>query len=170
MWGFEPLRRVGPLSFGMALDEVCAALAGDFGDRGGIGVEDGTTVVCFDRSVGGGTALTAYVDASAGLAGVAVNASHGPQVSLGGVRLVGRVLSELEREVGDFCGRRDEAVGFTMHADLYVPGLGVVCRPQRSGDVVLSRAVLVSEAWMDDLQGPEDWPIPEREWRTFVEW
>jgi hypothetical protein len=47
--------------------------------------------------------------------------------------------------------------------------LGLVLRAQRAGDLVLSRPVMVAEAWADRCWDTTEGCIPQQEWKTF-EW
>jgi hypothetical protein len=82
------------------------------------------------------------------------------------IRLVGQVPSQLEDGLTDLLAPNAE-LRYSQHADLSVPQLGLVLRAQRAGDVVLSRPVMVSEAWADRCWDTTEGKIPTREWTTF---
>jgi hypothetical protein len=147
-WDFVPLVSVGPLRFGMGSDEALAALdpdwPGDFASVRGAG----------EMPFAG---VTMYF--SGGLYCVAVDAREGPQVTLDGVPLVGRVPSEAERWMTDHAERHGLELRYTHAADPELAGLGFILRAQRAGDVMLSRPVFL------DQQAEVTWDyVPGREW------
>ncbi|MEU8371353.1 hypothetical protein [Micromonospora tulbaghiae] len=87
------------------------------------------------------TAVTAYFGSSEGLFCVVVDARHGPQVTLDGIRLVGRVPSQLEKRFLRYMLARGIAPQYAPEGDPGSGDLGIVMRVQRVGDVVLSRPV-----------------------------
>jgi len=104
-WSYRPAAGVGPLQFGMALDEVVEA-AEIFGRTQVDDCARDHTIFSptwkVDVQRHGVTpspsAVTAYVSQAVGLFCVAVDAVHGPQVVHDGLALVGRDLSELESD------------------------------------------------------------------------
>lgn len=173
-WSFTPFERVGPLEFGMTHDQVQVAVQGVLGvaawqgTSGGGGLAD----LWLERRPGAGfsgPAVTAYYDASIGLAGVALNALRGPQVTIEGMLLVGQTPSRLEDEFSDYLVAHSMELRYSQCADPCSPQLGVVLRAQRAGDVVLSRPVVVAKAWADRCWDTSEGCIPPREWKTF-EW
>ncbi|MCF3132065.1 hypothetical protein IPZ69_17190 [Streptomyces olivochromogenes] len=58
---------------------------------------------------------------------------------------------------------------YSQHADPCSVQLGLVLRAQRAGDLVLSRPVMVAEAWADRCGDTTEGCIPQQEWKTF-EW
>jgi hypothetical protein len=133
-WSFEPLRRVGPLKFGMTLDQVQLATS----DSLQVAVSQG------DWLAGTGwahfvlahrpgrdfyrNAIETYFDGPAGLACVAVNALLGPQVTMDGIRLVGRPPSRVEEEFVDYSDRHRLELRYTQFADPSSSRLGLVLR------------------------------------------
>ncbi|MBE1491026.1 hypothetical protein [Plantactinospora soyae] len=173
-WAFTPLQRVGPLEFGMTHDQVTAAVRGTMSVAvsQGTSSNDGWAEFWLDRGMDArftGPAVTTYYDDSIGLAGIAVNALRGPQVTLDGMRLVGQTPSRLEDEFRDYLAAQSREPWYSQSADLCSPPLGLVLRAQRAGDVVLSRPVIVAAAWADRCYDTSEGRIPEREWKTF-EW
>jgi hypothetical protein len=171
-WSSGPLRRVGPLRFGMTTDDVRTALSGTL-----------SLAASQERIPGGGgwaeyelrdptafgPAVTTYYDESDRLAGVAVSALCGPQVAVDGLRLVGRTPSRLEDEFRAYLASRDLTLRYSQFAHPWAPELGLVLRVQRAGDLVLSRPVFVAPSWAERCGDTSEGAIPIEEWRTF-EW
>ncbi|MFF4588041.1 hypothetical protein [Streptomyces sp. NPDC001388] len=110
--------------------------------------------------------VSTYYDPSDLLACVAIDARNGPQVILDGMRLVGRVPSELEDQFIDHleaCGRM---VTYNQHGDFSCNVWGVVVRAQRVDDVVLSRPLFVSREWADRCGDVSEGPVPQSEWQV----
>lgn len=169
-WEFVPLVGVGPVRFDMACEQVTAAVEDVF-------PHVSTRRVCDDRrevtsvtlrpgSRWGG-AFTAYFD-DGGLAGVAVHARLGPQVSLYGMDLVCRVPSEVEDEFFEKSDMHGYDVQYGPQVDVGSPTLGVVLRAERAGDHARSRPVFVAERWADMCADSVEGRIPQEEWRTFL--
>lgn len=155
-WSFIPMVSVGPLRFGMSSDEVVAAL--DLGEPtiSGGGLCRGESYATFiDAGVS-----TYYTDRL--LYCIAVDALNGPQVTLDGVALVGRVPSEVEQWAwgqAEGCGRE---LRYTHAGDPELTDLGLIFRAQRAGDIVLSRPVFLKE------RAEVTWDyVPSEEWGTF---
>ncbi|MEU8926935.1 hypothetical protein AB0D10_39470 [Kitasatospora sp. NPDC048545] len=164
-WVWEPLRSVGPLRFGMAHDDATEAVAG-FLEPSLRSTNHYGDVVSYEFALThapGGPALTAYYDAGR-LTCVAVNARRGPQVALDGLRLVGRVPSELEAAFIEYTTTHGHELRYGPHADPGTETLGVVLRAQRAGDVVLSRPVFVAHDWADRCVHVPESRIPDSEW------
>jgi hypothetical protein len=151
-WVLDPLVSVGPLRFGMSRDEVVAAL----GARPGVSSVGSLGLVTYWYEH-----LTAYFIADA-LYCVAIDALMGPQVTVDGTRLVGRVPSEVERWAWDYVERHDATAAYSPGADPHLVDLGLVVRAQRAGDVVLTRPLFLGER-VDDV-----WHyVPIEEWHRF---
>ncbi|MFE1879951.1 hypothetical protein [Streptomyces diastatochromogenes] len=165
-WEMLPGECVGPLRFGMSHDEAVAAVEdvlSPLSTRGGYGNPVASSEFSL-VGVSSAPAVTAYYDAGC-LACVAVNALRGPQVTLDGLRLVGRVPSELEDAFVEYTSTHDHDLRYSQHADPGSERLGVVLRAQRAGDVVLSRPVLVASTWAERCCDVTEGPIPSEEWR-----
>ncbi|MFF3396835.1 hypothetical protein ACFYW1_38735 [Streptomyces sp. NPDC002669] len=104
-WSYSPTVGVGPLRFGMTVDEVVEAAE----MLGQTNVSDCPRdhaifsptwkVEVHRRGVAPSPpAVTAYVSQAVGLFCIAVDAVHGPQVAYDRLPLVGRDLSELESD------------------------------------------------------------------------
>ncbi|MER6686246.1 hypothetical protein [Streptomyces olivaceoviridis] len=174
-WAFTPFERVGPLEFGMTHEQAEAAVDGVLET----GISSGSSrdnYVCAEfwsvqllDAPFFGPAVTVYYDRSVGLAGIAVNALRGPQVTLDGLALVGQVPSRLEDQFIDYLETHTKELQYSQHADPCSEQLGLVLRAQRAGDLVLSRPVMVAEAWADRCGDTTEGCIPQQEWKTF-EW
>jgi hypothetical protein len=156
-WTFNPFVSVGPLRFGMSPDEVAAALnhavAGiSRGNRPGV-VENQFTEI----------GVTAYYTDSARLACVAVDTLKGPQVTLDGVKLVGRVPSEVEEWLFDYAKAHGLDLRYSPEGNPMSVDLGLWLRVQRAGDVVLSRPLFLIREWVEEV-----WDhVPGSEWSKF---
>jgi hypothetical protein len=156
-WTLNPFSGLGPLRFGASHDEVVEVLgeAGEHLDRG--------------DSVAGKrgwaefreTGLTAYYRHGR-LTCVAVDALAGPQVSVNGMKLVGRVPSELDAAIDRYLDQHDATLSYECTGAPSLAELGLLIRTQRAGDIVLTRPVFVeeSDAVFWDV-------VPEREWNRF---
>lgn len=168
-WEMFPGEGVGPLRFGLSHDEVAKEVAdvlSPLSTRGGYG----SPVVSSEFALVGAhvaPAVTAYYDAGR-LACVAVNALRGPQVTLDGLRLVGRVPSRLEEAFAEYTSKNGHDLRYSQHADPGSETLGLVLRAQRAGDVVLSRPVLVASIWAERCCDVTEGCIPAEEWRDRV--
>ncbi|WP_246040752.1 hypothetical protein [Streptomyces cadmiisoli] len=160
---------VGPLRFGMSHDEAAASVAdvlSPVSTRGGYG----SPAASSEFSLVGTSvapAVTTYYEAGS-LACVAVNALRGPQITLDGLRLVGRVPSILEDAFTEYTSTNGHDLRYSQHADPGSETLGVVLRAQRAGDVVLSRPVLVAPIWAERCCDVTEGCIPTEEWRDRV--
>lgn len=143
-WRYTPSVGVGPLRFGMSHDEAAEALSG-FAASVSVAHRDfGRPTKAEFRNAcvpAHGVAVTAYYARSEGLFCVVVGARYGPQVTLDGIRLVGRVPSRLEEQFLGYVLERGIAPQYTPEGDPASDDLGIVMRVQRAGDIVLSRPV-----------------------------
>ncbi|MEV4417846.1 hypothetical protein [Catellatospora sp. NPDC049609] len=151
-WQLVPLVSVGPLSFGMTRAEVLAALEPEFphlsGSREGL-THSGTPAW--------GECVTTYYSKDR-LYCVAIDALRGPQVTVDGVPLVGRVPSELEAWM---LATQVPGLRYSHAADPELEEIGLVVRPQRAGDVVLTRPVFLRRLAVS-------WDtVPSEEWFRF---
>ncbi|WP_431676647.1 hypothetical protein [Kitasatospora sp. KL5] len=159
-WDFEPLERVGPLRFGMSLEEAVAAMgAGGFVSETSAIHNFGpfeqvrakfrkatATGFLWGREVEATAAfwrtdVAAYFVDSIGLTCVVVDALTGPQVTVEGIRLIGRRPSELADEITAHQEKHGGDISFTPEADISHPDWGMLPRAQRAGDVLLTRGV-----------------------------
>ncbi|MEV4928104.1 hypothetical protein [Streptomyces roseoverticillatus] len=163
-WELVPLEGVGPLSFGMRIAEVAAVLPGmtelrrfqaDPSFRETRGVEFGT-----GRAE---PAVYAYFIGGR-LFCVAVDAVHGPQVTLWGRELTACVPADLELFLLHAHGCEVLDVSYGPRGNPGVNGLGLVVRVQKVVSGVVTRPVMVGRAWADRCTDDWEGAIPECEW------
>jgi hypothetical protein len=85
--------------------------------------------------------VVAYFVDSIGLTCVVVDARTGPQVTVDGIRLVGRRPSELANEITAYLEKLGETIAITPEGEISSEEWGILPRAQRAGDVLLTRAV-----------------------------
>ncbi|MDT0546543.1 MULTISPECIES: hypothetical protein [Streptomyces] len=164
-WNFTPFVGVGPLRFGMDHDEVVAALGVDHAS-----VSVPGRWATFHLPTSRGAALTAYYADGRRLHGIAVDALHGPQVTMDGLQLVGQVPSKLAVLFVDYVvsqGLRED-VTWSQEGDPGADELGLVLRAQRAGDILLTRPVFVAREWANRASDNWEGPIPQEEWRVHA--
>ncbi len=118
----------------------------------------------------GGQALTSYCAGAGRLHGVAIDPLHGPQITMDGLRLVGRVPSQLADRFTDYVLSRG------LRKDVYVsqegdPGadeLGLQLRAQRPGGIFLTRPVFVAREWADGVGATSPGHIARAEWQVHA--
>ncbi|MFE2100400.1 hypothetical protein [Streptomyces sp. NPDC059468] len=149
-WSYSPAVGVGPLRFGMTVDEVveaadtvgqtkvsaCARDHAVFSPTWKVEVHrDGVTP--------SQPAVTAYVSQAAGLFCIAADAVHGPQVAHDGLPLVGRDLSELESDAIAYAEAMNVHFRYTPEGYAGPDDPGVVMRGQLVGLVLRSRPLFM---------------------------
>lgn len=164
VWPLVPLENVGPLRFGMSLDEAAAAVPdavelrrfqADPWHAEIIGVELGCDAT--------GAAFYEYFDKSGQLFCVAADAVRGPRVTWDGVELTGGDPAELEQWLAEL----PTAWGGLRFGPMGNPGineLGLVLRVQPSTDRLVTRPVLVGRDWSDRCTDDSEGRIPTCEW------
>ena len=164
-WELMPLESVGPLRFGMRVTEVAAVLPGmtevrrfqaDPSFPETLGVEFGTGPA--------EPAVYAYF-VGGQLFCVAVDAVHGPQVTLWGRELTACVPANLEQFLAHAhdCGVIN--VSYGPRGNPGANGLGLVVRVQEvAGGDAVTRPVMVGRAWADRCTDDWEGAIPECEW------
>jgi hypothetical protein len=167
-WDCEPLARVGPLRFGMALREAAAAMdahgftsdtspIANHGPFRQLRVQFRRT----DHASTGQADVVAYFVDSIGLTCITVDARTGPQVTLDGIRLIGRRPSELASEIAEHLRDIGKTLQFTPERDISSEEWGMLPRAQRAGDALLTRAVFGRpNSWaytMDDCIPADEW-------------
>ncbi|MFB6617826.1 hypothetical protein ACFCV9_27030 [Streptomyces sp. NPDC056367] len=149
-WSYSPAVGVGPLRFGMTVDEVVEAAR----TLGRTKVSEAPR----DHAIFSPTwkievhrrgeassqlAVTAYVSHVAGLFCIAVDAVHGPQVPYEGIPLVGRDLSELESDTIAYAEAMDVQFRYTPEGYAGPDDPGVLLRGQPVGQVLRSRPLFM---------------------------
>ncbi|MFF3501174.1 hypothetical protein [Streptomyces sp. NPDC003247] len=148
-WSYAPAVGVGPLRFGMTVDEVveaaqvlgqtrvsdCARTHAIFSPTWKIEVRRGAAP--------SPPAVTAYVSRAVGLFCIAADAVHGPQVGYDGISLVGRDLSELESDAIAHAEAVDRHFRYTPEGYAGPDDPGVVMRGQLVGQVLRSRPLFM---------------------------
>ncbi|MYZ39363.1 MULTISPECIES: hypothetical protein [unclassified Streptomyces] len=163
-WELMPLEGVGPLCFGMQIAEVAAVLPGttelrrfqaDPAFREIVGVEFGTERV-------EPVVYAYFIDGR--LFCVAVDAVHGPQVTLWGREWTACVPADVERFLlqADGCGVLDLSYG--PRGNPGVNGLGLVVRVQEVAGGLVTRPVMVGRTWAERCTDDWEGAIPECEW------
>ncbi|MEV6196619.1 hypothetical protein AB0M19_29945 [Streptomyces sp. NPDC051920] len=150
-WSYAPAVGVGPLRFGMTVDEVVEA-AGALGRTKVSDCARHHAIFSPTRKVevhrrgapSSPPAVTAYVSEAAGLFCVAADAVHGPQIAYDGLSLVGRGLSELESDVIAYAEARDTYFRYTPEGCATPDDAGIVMRGQLVGQVLRSRPLFVT--------------------------
>lgn len=166
-WDYLPQPGVGPLRFGMSLQDALAVLQqqGFTGSSSAQQPNHGALTHRAEFRPAASppylTAVTLYFRELQGLACVAVDALCGPQVTLDGTRLVGRVPSELLEEFFDYVSRQAMTRQISVEGDAASDELGIMIRAQRAGDILLTRPFFAH---------PEGWAytvhdcVPTSEW------
>ncbi len=155
-WKWTPLEGVGPLRFGMTVDEVIAALGDEeptarrgsfphyaFRRHGQWNLEE-------DRFDGAG--LTAHYrlrDGGPRLAAVTVHGRTGPQVVHDGMKLIGRQVTALDAALIERAERGDIGLAIGCSGDLGIHGCNMYVRSVRAGDGMVSEARFCDADWED---------------------
>lgn len=164
-WNMTPLEGVGPLRFGMLADEVHAALP-DFRVLGRFQADpyfpeiDGVQLGFHPAA----PAVYAYFDRTGRLFCLAADAAHGPQVSLNGTKLTGRLPDLLERHLLDLSRTAGLEVSYGPRGHPGSNTMGLVLRVQEVAAGVLTRPVLVGREWADRCTDDHVSRIPKCEW------
>ncbi|MET7303407.1 hypothetical protein [Embleya sp. NPDC005575] len=169
-WVYAPTVGIGPLRFGMTVDEVVGAAAGipgrtSVGDgvpRRAIFSPTWRIEVRRPEPASSLPAVTAYVSRAVGLFCVAVDAVHGPRVAYDGLALVGRDRAELESEAIAYAEARGVYLRYSLEGYAGPDDFGVVMCGQRVGRVLRSRPLFMvtrdgaNTEW--DSLPPEEYP------------
>ncbi|MCF3132064.1 hypothetical protein [Streptomyces olivochromogenes] len=146
-WGYVPRQTVGPLNFGVDRHEAVTIMAGH-----GFVAEEREIErwnpqraqwrVVFRRTEPDEhrPAVNCYFIEGVGLTCVLVDGLRGPQVTCEGIRLIGRVPSELDAEMEAHAVARDLSWRYCPTNDLCWSDFGFDRGAQRAGDTVLSWA------------------------------
>ncbi|MEU6294377.1 hypothetical protein [Streptomyces erythrochromogenes] len=153
-WTFTPYVGVGPLHFGMTLEEITLALGegpavSSYSHRG----ED-QRLDYADFAESGVRAL--FRDGRLGC--VAADALTGPQVRRGAAPLTGCAPSEVEAWLVHRT-TRPGSLAYSVAGDPVFADLGLAIRSQRAGDRVLTRPLFLLHDWLDLWHS-----LPSEEW------
>lgn len=166
-WIYVPEQGVGPLRFGTSPKDAMAILQerGFTGSLSALRPEHGALAQRGEFRTAKApdylTAITLYFRNPGGLACVAVDALCGPQVTLDGIRLVGRVPSELMDEFFDHLTGQGLTCLISVEGDAASDELGVMIRAQRAGDILLTRPFFAQpEGWANTVHDC----VPTPEW------
>lgn len=149
-WSYAPAVGVGPLRFGMTVDEVVEAAETAGQTKVSDGAQDHAIfsptwkVEVHRRGVAASPpAVTTYVSQAAGLFCIAVDAVNGPQVAYDGIPLVGRDLSELESDAIAYAEALNVQFRYTPEGYAGPDDPGVVMRGQLVGPLLRSRPLFM---------------------------
>ncbi|MET7365955.1 hypothetical protein ABZS61_09000 [Streptomyces sp. NPDC005566] len=146
-WGYVPRQTLGPLSFGTDRQQAVAVMA----EHGFTGSESemerwnsqrAQWRIEFRRieSDERRPAVKCYFVEGVGLTGALVDGLCGPQVIFHGVRLIGRVPSQLDAEMEACALERGLGIWYCLGGDLSWPDFEFDRGAQRAGDAVVSWA------------------------------
>lgn len=148
-WSYSRAVAVGPLRFGMTLDEVVKT-AESLGrtkisecPRGHAIFSPTSKVEVSFGEAPSSSAITAYLSQALGLFCVAADAIRGPQVAYAGIPLVGRDLTELERDMIAYAEENDVYFRYTPEGYAGPDDPGIILRAQRIGQVLRSRPLFM---------------------------
>ncbi|MER7582267.1 hypothetical protein [Kitasatospora sp. NPDC097691] len=149
-WSYSSAVGVGPLRFGMTVDEVVKAAevlgqtrASDCARHHAIFSPAWKVEVVRRGAATSLPAVTAYVSQVAGLYCIAADAMQGPQVAYDGIPLVGRDLSELENDMIAYAETMDVHFRYTPEGYPGPDDSGVVMRGQLVGQALRSRPLFM---------------------------
>ncbi|WP_435191553.1 hypothetical protein [Streptomyces sp. bgisy126] len=160
-WTFTPYVGVGPLHFGMALEEIAGALgerpavssASRHGEVRRLGHADFADFADFT-----GSGIRALLR-NGRLGCVAVDALVGPQVRLDAAPLTGCAPSRVEDWLVHRTAPQPGSLTYSPAADPVFADLGLAIRSQRAGDTVLTRPLFLLPDWLDLWHS-----LPGEEW------
>ncbi|MEU7061855.1 hypothetical protein [Streptomyces sp. NPDC046197] len=149
-WSYASAVGVGPLRFGMTVDEVIEAAeilgqtkVSDCARDHAIFSPTWKVEVHRREAAPSPPAVTAYLSQAVGLFCIAADAVQGPQVAYDGLPLVGRDMAELESDAIAYAEAMD--VQFRIMPEGYAApdDPGIVMRAQRVGEVLRSRPLFM---------------------------
>lgn len=146
-WSYVPAVGLGPLRFGMTVDQVATAAeilgqtqVSDCAPHHAI-FSPTWKVEVRRRAAPSPTAVTAYVSQAVGLFCIAADAVHGPQVACDGISLVGRDL--LESDAIAYAEAMDVRFRYTPEGYAGPDDPGIVMRGQLVGQALRSRPLFM---------------------------
>ncbi|WP_159054042.1 hypothetical protein [Streptomyces sp. AS58] len=162
-WNYLPGRILGPLRMDMHQEEVIAVLAAHGFTAKTDGYSPGWDPVRFAKegSPLSQAELECYFYADGELAYVQVDGRLGPQVTCEGIRLIGRLPSQLAQEMEAHATKHDTDLRFSPTGDISCDGFQLELGAQRVGDRVVSWALFFVSG--DDHSNTRD-NAPEAVW------
>ncbi|MGX1540965.1 hypothetical protein [Streptomyces adustus] len=149
-WFYSPGVGVGPLRFGMTVDETVEAAetlgqtkVSECARHHAIFAPTWKVEVHRRGVAPAPPAVTAYASQAVGLFCIAADAVRGPQVAYDGLPLVGRDLSELESDTIAYAEARDVHFRYTPEGYAAPDDPGIVLRGQLVGQVLRSRPLFM---------------------------
>lgn len=150
-WMYVPRQTIGPLRFGMDREEAVTVMAayGFAAEQSNMGSWHSTgraqwrveflkpRPVTWSRPGG----VRCYFIEGAGLTCVLVDGLFGPQVTHEGIRLIGRVPSELYQDMETYALEHDLGLQTSPGGDLFVKGFEIELGAQRAGDTAVTWAL-----------------------------
>ncbi|MYQ87326.1 MULTISPECIES: hypothetical protein [unclassified Streptomyces] len=165
LWGLAPLESVGPLRFGMRINDVAEVLPSMIEPRRFQADPHLPHILGAQFGTGHATpAVYTYFDDADRLFCVAVDAAYGPHVTLDGLELTACVPAEVEQLLLDASRSAGLRVSYGPRGNPGVNGLGLVVRVQEIAGGVATRPVLVGRDWADRCTDDWEGQIPECEW------
>ncbi|MFF9340523.1 hypothetical protein ACF1CG_12365 [Streptomyces sp. NPDC014773] len=148
-WRYTPFQAIGPLGFGMSGEDAVAAMAGqgftakqhNMGSWHLTGRTEWRVEFFKPQPAWNRPAVKCYFVEGAGLTCVLVDGRLGPQVTHEGIRLIGRVPSELLEDMESYADRHDVGLRSTGGGELVVDGFEIELGAQRAGDTVVTWAL-----------------------------
>ncbi|MFJ3709058.1 hypothetical protein OG709_25120 [Streptomyces sp. NBC_01267] len=163
-WEYVPGQALGPLRFGMSWKDCAEAMAGHgFADVSEVS-EAGWCVAVFCGPEPLQAAVKCYFDRGGVLGYVLVDGRTGPQVTCEGIRLIGRVPSELGQEMEAHAAKYGIGIRFSYGGDVCCDGFEMEPGTQRAGDTVVTWALFFSAG--DDHSNARD-GAPAGIWRHW---
>jgi hypothetical protein len=163
-WTLTPLEGVGPLQFGMSVDEAASALPEALELRRFQAEPHYPQIVGIELGLPAQEpAVYEYFDGAGRLFCIAVDAGNGPQVTLNGTELTGGDPAELENWMDDQ-PKSTGGLRYGPRANPAINELGLVLRVQETARRLLTRPVLVGRDWADGCHDDYEGAIPECEW------
>lgn len=149
-WCYAPAVGVGPLRFGMTVDEAVEATevlgqtkVSDCVRDHAIFSPTWKVEVHRRGAAPSPPAVTAYVSQTVGLFCIAADAVQGPQIAYDGLPLVGRDMTELESNAIAHAEAMDARFRITPEGYAAPDDPGIVMRAQRVGEVLRSRPLFM---------------------------
>ncbi|MGW2298974.1 hypothetical protein [Streptomyces violaceorubidus] len=157
-WTFTPYVGVGPLHFGMTLEEITSAL----GERPAVSSysHQGEDRQLDYADFTGSGIRALFHDGRLGC--VAMDALTGPQVRLDAAPLTGCMPSHVEDWLIDRTTLRPGSLTYSVAGNPVFTDLGVAIRSQRAGDLVLTRPLFLLHDWLDLWHS-----LPSKEWNCY---